>query len=274
MILRHLTPQKRALLKNPESFGERKAVSYGEICLKDKVGLLEALEDIAEARETITPMSMERHGQSFGYILYSSILHTEKRLRRIQLLKAADRATVYLNGRKLFTAEDLELQEEHIIEEQDCEGRRLDILVENMGRVNFGPWLNDQRKGIDGSVVINATFSQHNWRTWCLPLDNTEKLIFDRGYTEGLPAFYRFVFHAEQTGDTFLEFTGWGKGAAVVNGFLLGRFWDAGPQRRLYVPGALLKNGENEIILFETEGKHADWIWLTDEPDLGREEMI
>ena len=65
-----------------------------------------------------------------------------------------------------------------------------------------------------------------------------------------------------------------GKGAAVVNGFLLGRFWDAGPQRRLYVPGALLKNGENEIILFETEGKHADWIRLTDEPDLGREEMI
>ena len=274
VILRHLTPQKRALLKNPESFGERKAVSYGEICLKDKVGLLEALEDLAEARETTTPMSMERHEQSFGYILYSSILHTEKRLRRIQLLKAADRATVYLNGRKLFTAEDLELQEEYIIEEQDCEGRRLDILVENMGRVNFGPWLNDQRKGIDGSVVINATFSQHNWRTWCLPLDNTEKLIFGKGYTEGLPAFYRFVFHAEQTGDTFLDFTGWGKGAAVVNGFLLGRFWDAGPQRRLYVPGALLKNGENEIILFETEGKHADWIRLTDEPDLGREEMI
>ena len=94
VILRHLTPQKRALLKDPESFGERKAVSYGEIYLKDKVGLLEALEDIAEARETITPMSMERHGQSFGYILYSSILHTEKRLRRMQLLKAADRATV------------------------------------------------------------------------------------------------------------------------------------------------------------------------------------
>lgn len=73
----------------------------------------------------------------------------------------------------------------------------------------------------------------------------------------------------EEPGDTFLDFSGWGKGCAFVNGFCLGRFWDAGPQKRLYLPAPLLHKGENEIILFETEGKTAGHITLCGEPDLG-----
>lgn len=69
--------------------------------------------------------------------------------------------------------------------------------------------------------------------------------------------------------DTFLELDGFGKGCAFVNGFNLGRFWDIGPQKRLYLPAPLLKKGMNTIIIFETEGKAADEIYLADEGRLG-----
>lgn len=84
-----------------------------------------------------------------------------------------------------------------------------------------------------------------------------------------MPGFYRFVFKAEEIGDTFLDFGGWGKGCVFVNGFNIGRFWEIGPQRRLYIPGPLLKQGENDIIIFETEGRIRENITLCDEPDIG-----
>ena len=66
--------------------------------------------------------------------------------------------------------------------------------------------------------------------------------------------------------DTFLDFTDWGKGFAVLNGFNLGRFWEKGPQKRLYIPAPLLKEGENELILFESEGKTPETVSLEKEP--------
>lgn len=165
---------------------------------------------------------------------------------------------------------DRELLERHEIERQVAGNIRLDILMENMGRVNYGPMINWQRKGIDGCVMINDRFAQHGWLQYSLPLDNLDKLDYTRGYEKGMPAFYRFVFTVKKIGDTFLDCEGWGKGCAFVNGFHLGRFWEVGPQKRLYLPGALLKEGENEIILFETEGKCKESISLQAEPDLGR----
>ena len=102
-----------------------------------------------------------------------------------------------------------------------------------------------------------------------LPLDNVERVDFTKDYKENTPAFYRFSFEVDEPCDTFLDFAGWGKGCAFLNGFNLGRFWEIGPQKRLYIPAPLLKTGKNEIILFETEGKTAQSIVLRDEPDIG-----
>ena len=107
------------------------------------------------------------------------------------------------------------------------------------------------------------------WDMYSLPLEDISKVDFSRGYGEGMPAFYRFAFKAEETADTFLDVTGFGKGCVFVNGKNIGRFWEAGPQKRLYIPAPLLKEGENEIILFETDGKAVDTISLMDTPDLG-----
>lgn len=119
-------------------------------------------------------------------------------------------------------------------------GARLDILMENMGRVNFGPRMELQRKGIAQCVQINGHMHNH-WEQYPLPLDNVEKVDFSGEYLPGTPAFYRFSFNVEETG----------------------------PQKRLYIPGPLLKQGENEIIMFETEGKVPGTISLKSVPDLG-----
>ena len=80
------------------------------------------------------------------------------------------------------------------------------------------------------------------------------------------PAFFKFDFDLQTPsggyGDTFLDFSGWGKGCVWVNGFNIGRFWEIGPQLRLYVPGPLLHSGKNQIIIFETEGKRAKTVSL------------
>mgnify|MGYP004467145811 FL=1 len=137
-----------------------------------------------------------------------------------------------------------------------------------MGRVNFGPRMEEQRKGIDGCVQINGHM-HHSWEQYCLPLDNLDRLDFEKGYTEGLPAFYRFELDMEEKGDTFVELDGWGKGCVFVNGKNIGRFWEIGPQKRLYIPAPLLKEGRNEIIVFETEGRTSGEISFRAQPDIG-----
>ena len=281
---------------------ERKA--YGVLKVRRRVSLSDTLDTVSRAVPGIHPQSMERLGQNYGYILYRTRLHTEEKLEKIRLWDANDRANIFLDDRPILTLYDRELLEERRL---NCpisvsKNARMDILVENMGRVNFGPRMERQRKGIDQCVQINGHMHNH-WEQYPLPLDNIGLVDFSRGAKiseeesvmaedgrkgesskadsgrggesskadSGLqiPAFYRFTFMVEEPGDTFLDFSGWGKGAAFVNGFHIGRFWEIGPQKRLYIPGPLLKIGENEIILFETEGKTADVITLMDEPDIG-----
>jgi beta-galactosidase len=50
-----------------------------------------------------------------------------------------------------------------------------------------------------------------------------------------------------------LELPGWTRGFVWVNGFNLGRYWSAGPQRSLYVPGPVLREGGNEVWVLELE---------------------
>ncbi len=243
--------------------------SYGEIPVKEKVGLFEALDSIAVPEEHFYPQPMEKLGQAYGYILYRSELVRDKEIEKLFLFETNDRAKVYLDEKEIATLYDRELLAEKKVD-KIC-GERLDILVENMGRVNYGIRMERQNKGIKGAVVLNG-HQHYKWTHYPLPLDNLERLPFGKGYTKGLPAFYRFEFVAEEQKDgyldTFLDVSGFGKGCAFINGFNLGRFWEIGPQGRLYVPGPLIHAGKNEIILFETEGKAADKITLCAEPKL------
>lgn len=286
---------------------------YGTLKVRDKVSLFSVLEDISSPVFSPFPQSMERLGQSYGYILYHTALETEESIQKLRLWGAGDRANILVNHKPLITLYDKELKREQevncsleqevnfpsgqevdccceqeadgtlengahccrknegeVSRNKECSAARpvMDILVENMGRVNFGPRMEHQRKGIDQCVQINGHM-HNNWEQYPLPLDHVERIDFSKEYMENTPAFYRFVFTVEEPGDTFLDFEGWGKGCAFVNGFHIGRFWEIGPQKRLYIPGPLLKTGENEIILFETDGKSRESISLKGEPDIG-----
>lgn len=102
-------------------------------------------------------------------------------------------------------------------------------------------------------------------------MNNFAQIDFNKEWQPGKLAFYLFEFELEQVGDTFIDMTGWRKGFVEVNGFNIGRFWEVGPQTRLYIPATLLKK-DNRIIIFETEGQYQEQNTLSKQPGLGRVE--
>ncbi len=259
---------KYAALPNLPLSTKIKRKDYGKLKAKEQVSLVSTLESISSGVPSVYPQSMECLGQNYGYILYRTRLHSEENLGKIRLWGANDRADILLENKLVLTLYDRELLEERELNLPIEKGARLDILMENMGRVNFGPLMERQRKGIGQCVQINGHMHNH-WEQYPLPLDNVEKVDFSGDYLPGTPAFYRFAFHAEEVGDTFLDFEGWSKGCVFVNGFNIGRFWEIGPQKRLYIPAPLLRKGDNEVIVFETEGRASGEICLCAEPDIG-----
>ncbi len=246
---------------------EIKRKAYGTIPVARQTGLFGNLNNLTQPIESVVPQSMERLDQGYGYILYESTLKEEV-IERIRLWGANDRANIYVDEKPVVTLYDRELLAEYEPEQPLESGRKLDILVENMGRVNFGPAMEYQRKGIDGAVQING-HQHYYWKQYCLPMEDLSGLDFSQPLAEDAPGFYEFTFELEEKADTFLDMSGWGKGCVLVNGFNIGRFWEIGPQKRLYIPAPLLNLGRNRILVFETEGKHINTITLCDEADLG-----
>ena len=248
---------------------EIKRKEFGRINVNRKVDLFATLDKLVTPQSSLYPLSMEKADQNTGYILYRTRMQATEVIDEIRLEGAADRAQGFVNGKYQFTAFGENLGEKFDITDAAA-GAVLDILVENTGRVNFGTGLEDQRKGITKSVRVND-HRHFGYDIYTLSFEEEQiaKVDFSAGYVQDVPAFYEFIFEVEEPADTFLDFEGFGKGCAFINGFNLGRYWEIGPQKRLYLPAPLLKKGTNTIILFETEGKAADSIWLAGEPNLG-----
>ena len=243
--------------------------AYGEVALAQRSGLFTQLDVLSEPVRMTATATMEQLGQSYGFILYSTELRGPRNNQKLHIRDVHDRALVFLDGRPLGVIE--RWNNESLDISVPAGGARLDILVENMGRINYGPLLRDP-KGITKGVLLDNQF-QFDWTIRPLPLYSEELAGIQyetAAAPEPGPAFYRGYFDAEEIGDTFLRLDGWGKGVAWINGFNLGRYWEAGPQRTLYVPGPLLRQGRNEIVLFELhQPAEGAVIALTDRPDLG-----
>ena len=231
---------------------------------------LMTLAEQLPAVQSLVPRSMERLGQSYGYTLYRTTLSNEAELTSIRLVDANDRAHVLLDGHIIATLYDRELLTAYTFAQPVPvrSGARLEILVENMGRVNYSFMLERQRKGIDGCVVLNG-HQHYGWEMVALDEAALCSLQMEgQSAVTGAPSVRRLSFRVERRGDTFLALPGWGKATVFLNGFCLGRMWEIGPQKRLYVPGPMLRQGENELLIVETEG-HTGKALLLDEPDLG-----
>ncbi|MGL4796956.1 MAG: hypothetical protein ACRC1Y_02905, partial [Paraclostridium sp.] len=232
------------------------------------VSLFDTLDNLAKPIYNEETLNMEALGQNYGYILYRANVGKRNDLERFRVIGMDDRAQVYINEKHHSTL----YKEKFISQNQtlslDKENDNiLDVLVENVGRVNYGPGLLSptQRKGIKGGVMLDIHFHT-GWNHYCLEFDNIDKVDFSGEYKENTPAFYEYEFEVNELGDTFLNTDGFGKGIAFINGFNLGRFWDIGPTNYLYIPAPLLKEGMNKIIIFETEGKYKETISLDDGP--------
>ena len=239
--------------------------AYGRISCTGKTDLFSVLDKISVSVKSSYPLTMEDIGQDYGYILYRTKIRDVETVSEIRLEGAADRVQCYHNGEFVYTAFAENMWEKFEPQQKRTSGI-IDLLCENTGRENFGTGLENQRKGISGGVKIND-HRHFGFEIYPLPLDERQlaALDFGIGYIENTPAFYRFELDIDEPCDTFLDTDGFGKGCAFVNGFNIGRFWEIGPQKRLYIPAPLLPIGKNTIVIFETEGKAADSIFLAGE---------
>lgn len=242
-------------------------VAYGEVPLTEAVSLFQAVPQLANKYFSVYPQPMEMFDQNFGFILYRTQVSGPRLNQKLEILDVRDRAYVFLNQEYQGTI--MRSEQSSVQLNIPKEGATLDILVENMGRINYGPHLHDG-KGITHGVLLQNQFLYH-WEVFTLPLDNLQKLKFEqKSDDQKVPGFYQGTFDVEVRGDTFVRLPGWMKGVCFINGFNLGRYWEKGPQQTLYLPAPLLRDGKNELVIFELEQvPTARTIILTDQPDLG-----
>ncbi|MEZ7606215.1 MULTISPECIES: beta-galactosidase family protein [Streptococcus] len=252
-------PQMKPLTK--ESFELR------DIALSEKVSLFETLADLAQPVESLYPVKMEDLGQSYGYLLYRTKASWDADEEKIRVIDGRDRMQLFVDGKLIETQYQAEIGQDIFVAGEKKATHCIDILMENMGRVNYGhKFLADtQRKGIRTGVCKDLHFLL-NWQQYPLSFGNTENIDFSKGWQPEQPAFYAFDFEMKALKDTYLDLSGFGKGLAFVNGVNIGRFWNVGPTLSLYIPHSLLKEGHNRIIIFETEGKYEESINLVNQP--------
>ncbi|MGL5934122.1 MAG: beta-galactosidase, partial [Cetobacterium sp.] len=228
---------------------DSKKIACGKVDFKKSTSLWNNLNILSKHYTSPYVKTMEELDQDYGFILYKTKVKGIIENMPLTLQEVRDRALIYLNGEFKGVIDRNSKQE--IILNCEKEESILEILVENMGRINYGPLLKDS-KGITEGVRLDRQFL-FNWEIYTIPLDNLSSLEFEENIkdVENHPRFFKGTFNVSEIGDTFLDFTGWEKGVVYINGFNLGRYWSEGPQKRLYVPSPLLKEGENEIVIFE-----------------------
>jgi beta-galactosidase len=196
-----------------------------------------------------TPLTFEDLNQAYGYVLYRTTVNGgSKQLLKIKDLR--DYGIVFINGKRVGILDRRLYQDSLFIDFP--KGRvRLDVLVENLGRINFGPYLLKNKKGITEKVLLDER-EIRNWQMFKLPFDNINALETKTTKpSQNVPVVKRGYFTIDKPADTYLDFSNWGKGVVWVNGHNLGRYWEIGPQQTVYIPVEWLKPGKNEIVVLE-----------------------
>lgn len=246
------------------------------LAVRPRAELLSVLRGVGETVSAAHPPTFEQLGIDAGLVLYSATPLLPRRDIRLTIRGLRDRAVVFVDGREVAVV-DAATAESGI--ELVGEGRRaeLEIAVENQGRINFGPLLGE-RKGILGGVWLDWRLVQR-WAARPIPLDEWDQRMLDATIEraeggDGIPVapIRRGMATAEltidQPADAFLAFPGFVKGFVWINGFLLGRYWEIGPQETYYVPAPLLRPGRNHITVLEL-ARLGTAIEIRDRPALG-----
>lgn len=249
---------------------DRRKKAYGKFILDECTDIIANLDNLSKPVFSNVPLCMEKYSIGYGYIAYQSTLNRDYTDVKISFESIGDRAVIYVENRLQGIV--------YVNDEELCcnitakAGEKLTILVENMGRANFGSKMM-RKKGIAGRLLLGGKI-HFNWNVYPLPMDNLDKLDYTKA-PQAPSAFYRGDFEIDEPYDTFLKLDNFKKGFVTLNGFNLGRYWEIGPQKTLYVPASLLKAGKNEIVVFESDGlKGEAIIEFVDTPELGKELLV
>ena len=227
--------------------------------------------------------TFEEMDMGWGMMLYSTTL-PDIPTQSVLTAEMHDFAQVFIDGEYIGKVDRVK-NEKSLTLPPVKKGQKLLILVEGMGRINFGRAIKDF-KGIVGDVTISAEVDNNEvtWkpREWwqCATDDSYETAVntlrltansnINKATEKSKRGYYRGYFNLKKVGDTFLNFETWGKGQVWVNGHAMGRIWSIGPQQTLYVPGCWLKNGKNEIIVLDIVGPKEAVVWGQAEPELNK----
>lgn len=224
--------------------------------------------NLPEGKKSRDIKTMEELDQGFGSILYRTSLPELPTGGQLTINEPHDYVQVFING-KLAGIVDRRMGEKNVMLPPCGKDAQLDILVEAMGRINFGRAIKDF-KGITDNVTVTENRNGHdfvcNLKNWEIFSLEDDPAYYDSMKGESLSnitpdsngrlprGVYRGTFNVNKPSDTFLDFSTWGKGLVYVNGHPLGRIWEIGPQQTLYMPGCWLKKGKNEIMVFDILG--------------------
>ena len=196
-----------------------------------------------------SPLTFEDLNQAYGYVLYRTTLH-DATSGFLKIKDLRDYGIIFINGKRAGVL-DRRLRQDSMQIEIPKGNVVLDILVENLGRINFGSYLLKNKKGITEKVMLN-NMELKSWKMYSLPFDSINSIAFKNSKrTADIPVVKKGTFLLQNVGDTYLDMSSWGKGVVWINGHSLGRYWNVGPQQTIYLPVEWLKNGANEIEIFE-----------------------
>ncbi len=242
VIAKHLSKDQPL----PELPPAKKAIAIPAIKLQEATGIFNLLP---QPKKSLTPLTFEDLDQAYGYVMYrTTVAGSSSGVLKIKELR--DYGIVFVNGKQQGVVDRM-LKKDSLFIQLPAGTVTIDILVENMGRINFGPNLLKNKKGITEKVLLNGR-ELKGWQMYSLPFNNIESIAFSGvKKTTGGPVIRKGVFELQETGDTYLDMSQWGKGCVWINGHHLGRYWQKGPQQTLYVPIEWLKKGKNEVIVLE-----------------------
>ena len=233
-------------------------------------------------------LTMEDMDVGWGMMEYSAILPDIPVSSILTVNECHDYGLVFINGKRVGRISRVN-KESSVTLPQVNKGDTLTILVEAMGRINFGRAIKDY-KGITKSVSITAhiddnmvTWTLYNWRHRAISDDYNDIIkcmnhpvsSSNKGRIQSNGGYYRASFSLKRIGDTFVNMEAFGKGQVWINGHAIGRYWSIGPQQTLYVPGCWLKKGVNEIIVLDIEGPDGNpTVHFTDTPELNKLNVV
>lgn len=245
------------------------------------------LNDLVTARkESRDVLAMEDMDMGWGMMKYTATLPEIASNSVLTLNDCHDYALVYLDGHYVGKIDRVK-NEKTLVLPPVKKGSALNILVEAMGRINFGRAIKDY-KGITESVTLQADVDGHevtwNLKDWIIEAiaddydaikkEMTQSIHYDVQHPETIfsdGGYFRGEFTLKKVGDTFINMEAFGKGQVWINGHALGRYWRIGPQQTLYVPGCWLKKGKNEVVVLDIIGpKGKPVAFCQDKPELDK----